>query len=318
MMGKELIVACCAALAFAGSGAASGAAAEQLLQRQAPGEHLAKLDGVDIHYRIEGHGPLLVIQVPGWGIGTEYLEKGLAPLQQQFTVLSYDPRGTGRSTPVSASAHLGNKDLADDLEQLRAYLGLDTMDLVSHSNGSAIAILYAELHPVHVRKLVLIGAQLLGYRGDKGPDEVAEIARRKTEPLFAEYVARMKEPDPQDDAEFTRQFKGYAGYFFYDPARDVPTLLSVMTQPMSVSMYKAFLESPPAKDAPPLADLGNITARTLVLDGRQDPVCPLAESERIHAGIAGSELVAIDKAGHFPWIEQREVFFAAVGRFLRR
>lgn len=305
-----------AAAASLMSGAAAGATPEQFRARQSAGEHLARLEGLDLHYRIKGHGPLVVIQAPGWGIGTEYLEKGLAQLERHFTVLAYDPRGTGQSTPVAASAHLGNRDLADDLERLRAYLGLESMRLVAHSNGSAIAILYAEAHPERVDKLVLVGSQLLGYKGEKGPDEIAERERRSHEPRFAQDAARMRAPTAESDQGFTAQFKGYAGYFFYDPARDLPKLLSAMTRPMSVSMYRAFEESPPAKDAPPLEDLGKIRARTLVVDGRQDPVCPLAESERIRDGIPGAELVAIDEAGHFPWIEQPSAFFAPVIAFL--
>lgn len=299
------------------SGASAGAKSEDLRARTSAGDHVAKLDGVELHYRIAGHGPLVVVQAPGWGIGTEYLEKGLAPLREHFTVLTYDPRGTGQSTPVSASAHVTNGDLAGDLERLRAYLGLDAMDLVAHSNGSAIAIVYAEAHPEHVRKLVLVGSQLLGYQGGWGPDGDAENERRAGDPRFAAYAKLMHAPAAKDDAGFTRQFKDYAGYFFYDPARDVPKLLAVMTQPMSAAMNKAFEESPPAKDAPPLEDLKKITARTLVVDGRQDPVCPLAESEAIQAGIPQAEIVAIDHAGHFPWIEQPAAFFAPVIRFLR-
>lgn len=290
---------------------------EEIRARTATGEHWAKLDDVTLHYQIKGNGPLIVIQAPGWGIGTEYLDKGLASLQQHFTVLAYDPRGTGQSTPVSASDHLKNSDLAQDLEQLRIYTGLSKMDLVAHSNGSAIAILYAETHPENVRKLVLIGSQLLGYKGEEGPDQIAEDARRRHDPQFARYLARMQDHGADTDQGFTEQFRQYAGFFFYDPARDVPILLSSMTHLMSVSMNKAFKESPPATEAPPLGDLGKITAATLIVDGRQDPACPFTESERIHAGIPGSTLLPIDHAGHFPWIEQPARFFPPVIAFLQ-
>ncbi|OAN62272.1 alpha/beta fold hydrolase [Sphingomonas sp. TDK1] len=304
------------ALGAASAAAPTAAREEGAGSKLAPGSHFADLQGVRIHYMIRGHGPLVVVQAPGWGIGTEYLEKGLAPLAKRFTVLTYDPRGTGLSSPVAATDHIGNVDLAENLEQLRAYLGLPSMNLVGHSNGSAIAILYAERHPERVGKLVLIGSQLLGYKGAPGPVELAERARRRTDPAFSRLDALMAGPTPQTDAAFTKQFKGYAGFFFYDPTRDARVLVAAMTKPMSVRMYKAFEESPPADRAPPLADLAKITARTLIVEGRQDPACPLTESERIRQGIASSELVAIDHAGHFPWIEQPSAFFAPVIRFL--
>jgi proline iminopeptidase len=314
---RTFVVAICLMIGLLPFRTTLGATHEEVQARTASGEHWAKLDHITLHYQISGKGPLVVIQAPGWGIGAEYLEKGLAPLQQHFTVLAYDPRGTGQSTPVSASDHLKNSDLAQDLEQLRIYCGLDRMDLVAHSNGSAIAILYAELHPERVHKLVLIGSQLLGYHGEKGPDAIAEDARRKNDPQFAIYIARMHAPAPDTDQGFTEQFKQYAGFFFYNPSKDVPILLSSMTHPMSVSMNKAFKESPAATEAPPLSDLEKITAATLIVDGRQDPACPFTESERIHAGISGSTLLAIDQSGHFPWIEQPSESFPPVVAFLK-
>ena len=34
-----------------------------------PGEHFANVNGVHLWYRVAGHGPLLIVQVPGWGPG---------------------------------------------------------------------------------------------------------------------------------------------------------------------------------------------------------------------------------------------------------
>ncbi|WMJ69752.1 alpha/beta hydrolase [Stenotrophomonas sp. 24(2023)] len=310
---KQLRVYAMALVALASFGACA-----QGPDRLAAGEHVAELQGLTLHYTIAGHGPLLVVQSPGWGIGTPYLANGLKPLQDQFTVLTYDPRGTGGSTPVAADAHLTNGDLADDLEQLRAYLGLERMDLLGHSNGGAIAIIYAEQHPAHVHKLVLVGAQLLGYRQEADSVAKAESARRKASPDFAWLREHIGDPTPRTDAAFTAYFRERAGYFLYDPKKDADVFLGHLTNTMSASMNQAFEETPPVKAAPPLSDLGRITAATLVVEGRQDPACPLAMSEAIQHGIAGAQLVALDRTGHFPWIEQPAPFFAAVSRFLRQ
>jgi pimeloyl-ACP methyl ester carboxylesterase len=211
---------------------------------------------------------------------------------------------------------LTNGDLVEDLEQLRNYWGLKTIDLVGHSNGSAIAILYAERYPTRVRKLVLIGSQLLGYTGSDNPARAAERARRKSDPQFAYYLDHIDDPPPKTDEAFTQYFKERAGSYFYDPAKDVPAFLKTMTRLMRASVNQAFIEAPPAPQAPPLADLNKISAETLIIEGREDPVCPLDESERIQAGIAGSKIVAIDRSGHFPWIEQPEKFFSAASKFL--
>jgi proline iminopeptidase len=284
--------------------------------RLAIGEHVGLVNGLHFHYVIAGHGPLLVVQAPGWGIGSAYLENGLAPLRKHFTLLVFDPRGSGGSSPVSSTDRLTNSDLVEDLEHLRNYWGLETIDLVGHSNGSAIAILYAERYPTRVRKLVLIGSQLLGYTGSDNPERAAERARRKSDPQFTYYLAHIDDPEPKTDEAFTQYFKERAGFYFYNPSKDVPTFLKTMTGSMSASVHQAFLEAPPASQAPPLADLSQISAETLIIEGRQDPVCPLDESEKIQAGIGRSKIVVIDMSGHFPWIEQPDMFFSAASKFL--
>lgn len=285
--------------------------------RLALGDHTVKVGDLQFHYVVFGRGPFLVIQSPGWGIGSAYLANGLDRLATENTLLVFDPRGTGGSSPVAASARLTNDDLAADLEHLRAFWGFDSMNLLGHSNGSAIAIVYAERYPQHVHKLILIGSQLLGFKDEPNPVTTAELVRRESSPDFRFYLAHIEDPKPQDDAGFTEYFRQRAGFYLYDPKKDLPALLKTITRAMSASTSRAFIESPPASEVPPLSALSEIAAGTLIIVGRQDPVCPLAESEAIQAGILHSRLIALDKTGHFPWIEQPEKFFPEVMKFLR-
>jgi proline iminopeptidase len=309
-----MYVALFAACLLAGRSTAQAANSERLAQ----GEHTARLNGLSFHYTVAGHGPLLVVQAPGWGIGSNYLRNGLKPLEEQFTLLTFDPRGSNASSHVKSTDHLTNADLADDLEHLRQYWGVETLNLIGHSNGSAIAIVYAERYPERVNKLVLIGSQLLGYKSSANAVSTAEDARRKSEPQFSYYLAHINDPTPHTDAEFTRYFRERAGYFFYNPSRDLPTFLGQLTNTMTASVNQAYLESPAPDQAPPLSDLKKIRAQTLIVAGRQDPACPLAESEAIQSGIAGAKLVAIDRTGHFPWLESPKEFYPPVVQFLKK
>ncbi len=54
---------------------------------------------------------------------------------------------------------------------------------------------------------------------------------------------------------------------------------------------------------------------TLVIQGRQDPMDP-SNAYELHLGIPGSKLAFIEKAGHFPWVEQPEATFQALESFL--
>jgi pimeloyl-ACP methyl ester carboxylesterase len=65
-----------------------------------------------------------------------------------------------------------------------------------------------------------------------------------------------------------------------------------------------------------ISHLGNIQAPTLIVVGVSDVVCSLTQAERLHGGIANSKLLVIEKAGHFPWLEAPQAFFAGVRTFL--
>ena len=75
---------------------------------------------------------------------------------------------------------------------------------------------------------------------------------------------------------------------------------------------RAMLDRP---DSAPL--LSSIRVPTMVLVGDEDTMTPPSESERMHAGIAGSTLVKIPRAGHLSNLEDPSAFNAAVGGFLR-
>jgi pimeloyl-ACP methyl ester carboxylesterase len=64
--------------------------------------------------------------------------------------------------------------------------------------------------------------------------------------------------------------------------------------------------------------LGQIAVPCLVLCGRHDSQYPLACSEGLAAGIPGARLVVFERSGHYPYIEERAAFEAALGSFLAR
>jgi proline iminopeptidase len=65
-----------------------------------------------------------------------------------------------------------------------------------------------------------------------------------------------------------------------------------------------------------LLPLHRIAVPTLVVVGSHDVYASPRQAERIHFGIAGSKLIVIEKAGHFPWLEQPDRFFAAMDKGL--
>ena len=74
-----------------------------------------------------------------------------------YSIVLYDQRGCGRSTPSGETAFNTTPDLVDDLERLRRHLGIERWLVFGGSWGSTLALAYAQAHPERVTGLVLRG-----------------------------------------------------------------------------------------------------------------------------------------------------------------
>ena len=110
----------------------------------------------DLHYRIWGEGkPVLYINGgPGFSsLGSEIYAKMLSESRQ---VILYDQRGTGQSTcnQIDRSTIATGKML-EDIELLRKTLNVERWDIIGHSFGATLAVLYANEYPERLHHLVL-------------------------------------------------------------------------------------------------------------------------------------------------------------------
>jgi proline-specific peptidase len=282
----------------------------------AAGEHTADLAGIKFWYRVAGKGPLLVVQAPGWGIGSEYLQNGLASLEEAFTVIYYDPRGSVRSSRPNDPKVMTTDDMIEDLERLRHYWGLDSITVLGHSHGGAIALGYATHHPELVHKLILVDACTEDH--DFTAEREREIAARKNDPRFKDAIATMAgDYDAKTDEEFAGYLKKILPLYFYDPASAMPRFAKTDAGPLpSVWASHAFV-APGRPVTKQEGLLDHVKAQTLVLVGHDDWICPVAEAKRLNKGIQNSRLVVLEKSGHFPWIEAPKQFFAEVTQFAK-
>ena len=81
---------------------------------------------------------------------------------EKYRIILFDQRGCGQSTPHASEpdADLETNTtwhLVADLEKLREHLGIDSWQVCGGSWGSALALAYAQAHPVHVTELVVRG-----------------------------------------------------------------------------------------------------------------------------------------------------------------
>ncbi len=258
---------------------------------------------------VAGATPLLCIN-GGMVYSHILLWPALSSLAARRQLILYDLRGRGRSqVPPGARAARIEHD-ALDVRALREALGLPRWDVLGHSWGGAIAMLGAAEDPDGVRNLVLVDAVGLTPEWLDALHDVA-LARLSGEAhdrLAAFDPRQLHDPEPARQAEYNRAL--YPAWF-HDGE-----LGAMFSPPLARSDTGAAVVARLRREGFDWRqDAARIRARTLLVHGTSDLI-PVAQAERTAAIIADARLHLILDAGHMPFWEQPEQFFAAVEEFL--
>ena len=113
--------------------------------------------GVKVYYEIYGEGkPLVILHGNGGSI------KGRASFIEEFSkkykVIALDNRCHGKTD--CPAGYLTYDQIAEDVNQLLAYLKIDSAYVWGHSDGGIIGLMLAINHPDKVKKLLTTGANL--------------------------------------------------------------------------------------------------------------------------------------------------------------
>ncbi|MEV6197066.1 alpha/beta hydrolase [Streptomyces sp. NPDC051920] len=273
-------------------------------------------DGTRLAYHARGEGePLLCL--PGGPMRASAYLGDLGGLTRNRRLYVLDLRGTGDSErPADPATYRCDRQVAD-VEAFRAHLGLDRVDLLAHSAGCDLALLWAVRHPRHVRTLTMVTGRARALGVDFTPEHRAESAvLRKAEPWF----------EGAHDA-YTRLWAGTA------TEADVDT-----AAPFFYGRWDAAAKAHAAEDADQYneeaaeryagpgafrpdearAVVAAWDARVLLVAGGLDggPLPRVAEA--VAELFARADLAVLPGAGHFPWIDDPEAFRAPIAAFLDR
>ena len=132
--------------------------AEQSRARYPDADGFVERDGVKIFYEVYGDGKTTVLLLPPWSIVHARCWKMQIPyLARHYRVITFDPRGNGRSgRPAGANAYDEREFAADALAVLDA-TGSGRAVLVGFSMGAQRSLLLAAEHPARVSGAVFIG-----------------------------------------------------------------------------------------------------------------------------------------------------------------
>lgn len=111
------------------------------------------VNGVDLHYTVEGQGFPCLVPRPA---NTSIIERTFSErLLEKLQLIIFDPRGSGQSGGSLAECDLDS--LLADIDALRAALGYERIGFLGWSMFSLVGMDYALAYPDSVSRLILIG-----------------------------------------------------------------------------------------------------------------------------------------------------------------
>jgi len=282
-------------------------------------EGYAAVPGGKIYWRKVGSGPgtPLLLLHGGPGAAHNYL-LSMAALGEGRPVIFYDQLGCGKADAPSDEGLYTIQRSVDELDAVRAALGLDRVVLFGHSWGSVLAIEYlCQGRGQGVEKLILAGAlasvpqcsagmqRLLAAMPDglAGKIHALEEQGRTGTPEYAAlaqtfYDRHLLRVPPTPDALAT--FQSLAASVAY----------RVMNGPSEFNIVGVI------KDWDRRADLAAITQDTLITTGEFDEIT-LDCHETIRDGIGSrAQLAVMTGCSHLTMVEKPQQYNALIGGFL--
>jgi len=238
---------------------------------------------------------------------------------RRYRIVLFDQRGCGRSRPHASLVDNTTWHLVEDIERLRAHLGIERWQVFGGSWGSTLALAYAQRHPQAVSELVLRGIFLLRrseldwfYQHELGaaalfPDRweqfLAPIPVRERTDMMRAYYRRLTSPRAAVRARAARAWSIWEGATSFLQAS--PSAVAKFDNPEFAAAFariechyfvnRGFLE----REDQLLRDIPRIrNIPAVIVQGRYDVVCPLRSAWALHRAWPEAQLCVVPDAGH--------------------
>ena len=280
------------------------------------GDFTAEIGDVSIHYVVSGSGPPVMVLTNSWGITVDGLQSLFSRLEDDFTMIYFDPRGMGGSGRVREDADMGMAAVRTDFDNLRQHLGLEQVRAIGWSNGAGNLIYHAAQYPetishaVFLHGIVRFGPEDLGSITESYPELSAAF-----EPIYQELADESLSDDERDTRWKRFVVETWFPELFADPEAGRKTLRELFADTEMSWRHNVFSNMETGGGYDSRDQLGSITAKSLVIAGAED-MMPPERAKEIHSGINDSEFAVFEKSGHFAPVEEPELFKSMMVKFL--
>jgi len=279
-------------------------------------DRMVRSHGLDIHYRMIGQGKPLLILGGGPGDNADRYLSLCDLLSKNTLCILVEQRGTGKSTPPACDATTIHVGLTlDDFEAIRQQTGLKEWSVLGFSYGGWLASLYAHEYPQSISKLVLLGSMGLNW---DGLESFEDNITSRLHPEDLEKVAYWSDKNrlkANRQHAITEIVRAKMPAYFYSRQKSLEISETICDSDFNFSMGR-FIYEDAVKRKLDLTQMGNpFSHPVLIVHGRQDPGGD-GVAYILRDYYAKSQMVFIEKAGHYAWIEQPEKVLSAIETFM--
>lgn len=277
-------------------------------------EGYKSINGTEIFYKRMGEGEPVIIVHGGPVLEHGYLVPYLKPLAEDYELIFYDQRLSGHSPANVDSSEVRLQYFVDDIEELRKSFGLDKVHLLAHSWGGFLAMNYAVQYSTNLNSLILLNSMPPSYQmwveeqNALAEEATKEDSLKRQEILNSEQF-KTDQPQAIEDLlilSFRNQFEDPSladSLDFYIPGDYM--IRSRLFGNLMADITNYDLQ----------AKLSIFDVPTLIVYGEIEPAASIS-APAFQDMLLNSELLIIQKTGHFPFVEQPGVFMTELQAFL--
>lgn len=293
--------------------------AEDLHQQYGGNVQQVYIDGVNLHYRLDGlpieptsvndteptsQAPIVLL-IHNHYFNSLMWDGWVAEMQDQFSIIRYDLTSHGFTGPEPNSDYSIERD-SFLIEALLAHLGVNKAAIVGSSLGGNIAFYYTAKHPEQVSHLVLVNSgglkrkQSSGRNAEAIPDWFYKVLYFVPRVAWRSFIEWMAENDAVVTNEVVQQFHSM--------------LRREGNRKAEMRRMASF------KSGEPDQILAEITAPVLIQWGEQNPQLPASSVESFKTRLVRSQKVESKiyaGAGHLLPLELPEASAADAAQFIK-